>query len=196
MNHSLFFTVLPSVSVISLCQPTISALSGLNHQQFFVSPHFMGRLGSCFCSMRCWGSFLCQHSASGWAGTLALSAGASQLFIGVLCTTVSPPEPLVCSLSPAGAPGHPHNRATGLQASKAESSRPPKGQARDWHSVTAGQSHTEPPKFSWNLVAGVAGWRDCWPLSVETAPTVPVSVSPVWNHAAGLPQVPHVFIPK
>lgn len=156
----------------------------------------MGWLGICFCSVRCWGLFLCQHSASGWAGPLALSAEASQLFTGALCAAVSPPEPSACSVSPARAPGHPYSRAPGLQASRAESSRPPKGQAWDGHSVAAGQSHTELPRFSWSLGAGVAGGRDCWPLSVETAPTAPVSVSPVRNHAAGLLQIPHVFIPK
>ena len=130
--------------------------------------------------MRCWGLFPCQHSASGWAGPLALSAEASQLFTGALCAAVSPPEPWARSLSPAGAPG--------LQASRAESSRPPKGQAWDWHSVAGGQSHTEPPRFSWGLGAGVTGGRDCWPLSVETAPTAPVSVLPVQNHTARLPR--------
>lgn len=127
-------------------------------------------------------SLACHHSAGGWAGALALSAGTSRLFFrGPVHIGVSSRAP-PCVLSPTtGAPGHHCSGVAGFQESKAESSRPLKGQAWNWHRVTAScwseSSQGHPGSAGVSRQVWSDG-RDCWPPSSETAPTVPAHPCP------------------
>lgn len=70
-----------------------------------------------------------------------------------LCTTVSPPEPLRVFSVPSRSTWASVQQGDWAPSKQKESSRPPKGQAWDWHSVTAGRPD----------LAGVScrhGWRE------------------------------------
>ena len=89
--------------------------------------------------------------------------------------------PSMCPLPPAGAPGHPCSGVAGFQGSKAESSRPLKGQAWNWHRVTASCRSESSQGHPGSAGVSRQVWsdgRDCWRPSSETAPTLPTHTHP------------------
>lgn len=123
-----------------------------------------------------------------------LSAGASRLFLrGPMHIGVSSRAP-PCVLSPAtGAPGRHCSGVAGFQESKAESSRPLKGQAWNWHRVTAScwseSSQGRPGSAGVSRQVWSDG-TDCWRPSSETEPTAPAHPCPGFLFASALQGFP------